>query len=67
MWESKFKTVRRTGENLAETSTVNWQGRWWRMEYFRKNYVGSPTPEINFAQIRDLDKNKDRRQMHGRV
>ena len=58
MWESKFKTAERTGENLAETSTVNWLGRWWRMEYFRKNYVNSPAPEINFAQIRDLDKNK---------
>ncbi|MCC6446835.1 MAG: hypothetical protein IT210_25710 [Armatimonadetes bacterium] len=58
MWVNRFQKTARTGEWLAETTTIYWQGRWLRAEYFRKHFPGSPTPDINFAQIRDLEKNE---------
>lgn len=54
-WENRFRKTGIQNGCMVETTSLQWRGRWVRMEYMRKNHPGSSWPEMNFAQIRDLD------------
>ena len=58
MWNNRFKKKEIAKECLVETTTLQFNGRWIRVEFIRRNFPGNPTPDIGHAQIRDLDKNE---------
>lgn len=57
-WQSKFKKTDIVDGHFAITTTLQWKGRWVRVEYMYKNHPDSSWPEMNFVQIRDIDTGK---------
>ena len=55
MWENQFIKIGEQNHCLVETTTLQWKGKWVRVEYMRKNHPGSSWPEMNFACIRDME------------
>lgn len=58
MWKNLLRKVAVTDDVWVETSPVIWQNRFYRLEFIRKNCPQSSMPGVNFAQIRDMEKNR---------